>query len=90
MKRDKQIVLELTAREAAVIRRLSSICAWDAGDFAEELKCIYKVLSEHAIMGHIDDIKPCVRDRGTGLLVPINSLAVEDLDNKVIRIKGSK
>lgn len=83
------IVLELTPREAAVIRCLSAFLAWDDGAFGPELRAIYKTLSDHDIMVHIEHIQPCVRYRDTKRLIPVNGLVVDEIGVKVIQIRGS-
>jgi len=88
MEEHDTIVLELTPREAAVIRRLASFLAWDGGDFGPEMRSIYKALSDHSIMMHIGHIEPCVRYRDTKRLMPVNGLIVDDLGLKVISIRG--
>lgn len=87
---DHIIVLELTSREAAVIRRLSVICAWDRGAFAPELKSIYKALSEHVITGQLENIRPFAMDRYSGDEVEINSLVIHEPSDKIMKNRGTK
>jgi hypothetical protein len=87
MEEDDTIVLELTPREAAVIRRLSCFFAWDLGDFAQEMRAVFRALSEDEIRQAIDHIHVCVRYRDTNRLMAVNALMIDDVSShRVIRI----
>ena len=81
------ILLELTPREAAVIRRLSCFFAWDAGDFAPEMRAVFQALSEDGVRQLMDHIHVCVRFKDTNRLMPIDALKIDDVSShRVIRI----
>lgn len=80
------IVLRLTAREAAVIRKLACFFAWDGGDFGPEMRSVYTALSDCSILNQIDHIHPCVRYRDTNKLMPVNGLIIDDLGMKGFKI----
>lgn len=84
------IVLELTPREAAVLRKLAMFFAWDGGDFGPEMRAVYMALSNQEVMLHIEHINPCVRYRDTKRLMPVNALIIDDIGNNVINIRGTE
>lgn len=84
---DDTVVLELTPREAAVIRRLAAFFAWDAGDFGPEMRAVFQALSSEDVTRLINHIEVCVRYRDTNRLMPINALMIDDLSaHRVIKL----
>lgn len=84
---DDTVVLELTPREAAAIRRLSCFFAWDAGDFGPEMRSVFQALSTPEIMGLIEHIQVCVRYRDNNRLMSVNALMIDDLSShRVVKL----
>lgn len=81
------IVLELTPREAAVIRPLARFFSWDAGDFGPEMRSVSNALSMQDVKTLIDHIDVCVRYRDTNRLMEPKALIIDDFSScRVIRI----
>lgn len=83
---DDTIVLELTPREAAVIRRLSCFFAWDGGDFGSEMRAVFRALSDEDVMALIQHINVHVRYRDTRRLMPVDALILEELRLRVVTV----
>ena len=81
------VVLELTPREAAVIRQLACFFAWDAGDFGPEMRSVFRALSVTEVTNLIEHIQVCVRYRDNNRLMPLNALMIDDLSShRVIKL----
>lgn len=83
---DDTIVLELTPREAAVIRRLSCFFAWDGGDFGSEMREIYRALSSEDVVNLIKHLNVQVRYRDTKKLMAVDALVLEELHLRVVTV----
>ena len=83
---DDTIVLELTPREAAVIRRLSCFFAWDGGDFGSEMRAVFRALSDDNVMDLIRHINVGVRYRDTKRLMATDALVVEEIRLRVVTV----
>lgn len=80
------ILLELTPREAAVIRRLSCFFAWDGGDFGSEMRAVFRALSAEDVMELIRHINVGVRYRDTRKLMPVDALVLEELRLRIVTV----
>lgn len=80
------IVLELTPREAAVIRRLSCFFAWEGGDFGSEMRAVFRALSEDDVMELIRHINVGVRYRDTHKLMATDALVLEEIRLRIVTV----